>query len=229
MFKNFIFLILLILILSPLVSFASSLSGYAWSSNVGWFKFSGSNYGVDLDDSMGKLSGYAWSPNVGWLKFNNTDIGEWSGGLVKLSGIGYSVSPDYDLCRLTGWAWGSDVIGWVRFSGSGYGVVIDDCSSIEPLIEKPVCQFSASPIRVSKGGKSVLSWNCNGTADFCSIPNAGLENVIGVGQIQTGPLLQTTDFNLQCSNSGGTSNYTAKVQVVVPAYCEIIPFLGTCR
>jgi len=53
------------------------LSGYAWSSNIGWISMNCSNtgncstsdYKVNLDESTGDLTGYAWSSNVGWLQF----------------------------------------------------------------------------------------------------------------------------------------------------------------
>lgn len=227
MIKRIVFLFFIL----PSISLASTLSGYAWSSNVGWIKFSGPTYGVNMDDVTGNLSGYAWSSNIGWVKFNNTDTAEWSSGLIKLKGPSYGINRDYDQCRLTGWIWGSDVVGWVRLSGNGYGVTIDDCSPVEPpiTIEKPICQFFASPIRVSKGGRSTLYWNCNGTADLCQIAEAGLRNGSDSGQIRTNALLKTTKFNLQCSNVGGASSFMTEIRAVVPVYCEIIPFLGTCR
>lgn len=218
---------------SPFFSHASTLSGYAWSSNIGWIKFSGPTYGVNMDDATGNLSGYAWSSNIGWVRFNanGPDWAEWISGLIKLKGPSYSVNPDYDQCRLTGWAWGSDMVGWVRLSGNGYGVTIDDCSPVEPpiTIDKPVCQFSASPVRISKGSRSTLYWNCNGTADICQIAEVGLQNGSDSGQVRTSTLLKTTKFNLQCSNAGGESLFMTEIRVVVPVYCEIIPFLGTCR
>lgn len=52
------------------------LSGYAWSSNIGWISFrndttdpSSIPYGVDYNSSNGFLSGYAWSSNIGWISF----------------------------------------------------------------------------------------------------------------------------------------------------------------
>jgi hypothetical protein len=52
------------------------LSGFAWSSNIGWISFRNFNvpsatpYGVDVDlDNGGLLSGYAWSSNIGWISF----------------------------------------------------------------------------------------------------------------------------------------------------------------
>jgi hypothetical protein len=60
------------------------LSGWAWSSNIGWLSFNGgdsgagstqSTYAVTLatttaNPTIGTLSGYAWSPNIGWVSFN---------------------------------------------------------------------------------------------------------------------------------------------------------------
>ena len=47
------------------------LSGYAWSSNIGWISFRGTgpDYGVEYNSSTGYLSGYAWSSNIGWISF----------------------------------------------------------------------------------------------------------------------------------------------------------------
>ncbi|MBI5140384.1 MAG: hypothetical protein HZA94_02985 [Candidatus Vogelbacteria bacterium] len=51
------------------------LSGYAWSSNIGWISFSGvnPNYYVYLNNydpvTPSYLNGYAWSSNIGWINF----------------------------------------------------------------------------------------------------------------------------------------------------------------
>lgn len=47
---------------------AAALTGYAWSENIGWIKFSGPGYGVDYDKVAGQFSGYGWSENIGWIK-----------------------------------------------------------------------------------------------------------------------------------------------------------------
>jgi hypothetical protein len=57
------------------------LSGWAWSSNIGWINFSGtasdnvSTYGVSVDNTSGLFSGYAWSSNIGWISFYPNDCG----------------------------------------------------------------------------------------------------------------------------------------------------------
>ena len=77
-------------------SIPSPLTGWAWSSNVGWISFSSTDsgtgdggvigtyspkaYGVYVSTTTsggvttGTFSGYAWSPNVGWISFNASDL-----------------------------------------------------------------------------------------------------------------------------------------------------------
>ena len=64
---------------------ASPLSGWAWSSNIGWISFNSTNvgagsgpaYSVQVSTTTGStvatFSGYAWSPNIGWISFNAAD------------------------------------------------------------------------------------------------------------------------------------------------------------
>lgn len=208
--------------------FAANLSGYAWSSNIGWIKFSGANYGVTMSDA-GNFSGSAWSPNIGWLIFNGQrarTIG-WDGE-VRMRGSRYAVTPDADNCHLQGWAWGSEVIGWVHFSGPNYAVSIDGCAPIVAT-NPPQCSFVASPALVPRGARSTLSWNCNATADSCAIVEAGADALAGSGSLRTAPLMNTKRFTLACDNIGGHSTFNTEIRVVRPAYCEVIPFVGGCR
>ncbi|MFH1427058.1 MAG: hypothetical protein ABIG60_00825 [Patescibacteria group bacterium] len=63
-----------------------NVSGYAWSSNIGWISFNctdddscaSANYGVNIDDNYNFLlangnPGYAWSSNIGWIRFGGSD------------------------------------------------------------------------------------------------------------------------------------------------------------
>lgn len=57
---------------------ANPLTGWAWSSNIGWLSFNstglgGTAYNVYVDD-QGNFGGYAWSPNIGWVSFNQSDL-----------------------------------------------------------------------------------------------------------------------------------------------------------
>ena len=118
-----------------------NVSGYAWSENIGWINFNGSNYGVNIEQN-GKFSGYAWSENIGWINF--APIGP------------YPSSPNYSACldfagpgqtcdglgtnKVGGWARVCSVFaagcsgelippeyrggwdGWIKLRGSNYGV-----------------------------------------------------------------------------------------------------------
>ena len=51
------------------------LSGYAWSSNIGWIAFGSWPGRVIVGQpnptvNNRKLSGYAWSSNIGWVRFD---------------------------------------------------------------------------------------------------------------------------------------------------------------
>ncbi|MDO9399080.1 MAG: hypothetical protein Q7T79_00110 [bacterium] len=49
-----------------------TLTGWAWSGNIGWISFSSTtpfNYGVKIDNTTGNFSGYAWNEMYGWIYF----------------------------------------------------------------------------------------------------------------------------------------------------------------
>ena len=109
-----------------------NMSGYAWSSNIGWISFNclntntcgTSDYGVNKDES-GNLAGYAWSPNIGWIQF---------GGLSGFpAGAGTTASNATVVGgSLVGWAKaisadGNGWDGWIALSG-----VFEDSDNYEP-------------------------------------------------------------------------------------------------
>jgi hypothetical protein len=108
---------------SALPARASSLpiSGYAWSSNMGYIHFNGSNYGVFEDSSSGTLSGYAWSPYMGWVDFNQADLSNCPSGTC-------SAQVNTSTGALSGWALaGINSWSWIHLAGTGsdgstYGV-----------------------------------------------------------------------------------------------------------
>jgi len=84
-----------------------NISGYAWSSNIGWISFEGSasdsslsSYSVAMNlgtDGIGIFSSnsYAWSSNIGWIKFDSSLIGPVS----PTDGVRLEIDG-----RVTGWA-----------------------------------------------------------------------------------------------------------------------------
>jgi len=114
---------------------SDNVSGYAWSSNIGWISFNGSNYGVNIDANNGKLSGYAWSSNIGWISFNESDTGvppsnnpcaddSCIAKATPSGNLGKSDVPIYGWARALNYGDGWD--GWVRFDhGQANEVYID--------------------------------------------------------------------------------------------------------
>jgi len=79
--------------LIPVIPSTGNVSGFAWSSNIGWISFNSNDcdnngtiysgtpagcpsgnpyrsYAVSIDNDTGNFSGYAWSSNIGWISFN---------------------------------------------------------------------------------------------------------------------------------------------------------------
>jgi hypothetical protein len=98
----------------------ADLSGWAWSSNIGWVSFNctdtnscgTSPYKVTVATStgsdIGTLSGYAWSTNIGWIKF---------------AGDGTSAHPNPEVNLITG-----AVTGDIRACA---GTVNNDCTGAD--------------------------------------------------------------------------------------------------
>ncbi|MEK7552999.1 MAG: hypothetical protein AAB505_02755 [Patescibacteria group bacterium] len=85
---------------------STSLSGFAWSSNIGWisFKGSGPDYSYSVVRSGSYLRGFAWSSNIGWISFNdNTGAPPGSIAPTQAAGVYFpigSANPN----QLAGWA-----------------------------------------------------------------------------------------------------------------------------
>jgi hypothetical protein len=117
-----------------------ALSGYAWSSNIGWIQMQTGQSPVVVN-SDGNFTGFGWSSNVGWLQFDRpgpypaapshsvkidftqnpykmsgwgrflANGGGWD-GWVNFDGVTYNPSTK----KFAGYAWGADVVGWVDMS-----------------------------------------------------------------------------------------------------------------
>lgn len=155
-----------------------NVSGYAWSENIGWVSFNGSNYGVNINSS-GNFSGYAWSENIGWISFApagpypstpnysakvNTGTGEVSGwarvlsygggwdGWIKMRGTNYGISINKDTGNFSGWAWSDMVIGWINFQGS---------NGVDYKVQTSFSFSNQPPQKPSKVGEGEIWDNCS--------------------------------------------------------------------
>ena len=154
--------------------FAANVSGWAWSSNIGWISLNRLNcdpdgnglagpgtpvgcpadgtaipaYGVTLApvvDGVRNMTGYAWSSNIGWIDFNpagpfpaapnhsaridnphlpTSTVSGWAralahdggwDGWIKTQGSEYNTSLNFVNREFSGWAW-SENIGWISFN-----------------------------------------------------------------------------------------------------------------
>ena len=182
------------------VARASSLpiTGYAWSSNMGYIHFNGSTYGVNEDSTTGVLSGYAWSPYIGWINFNGAQVnlatgalsgwayagsGNW--GTIHLAGSNYGVTSTSGCW--SGYAYGSPTIGWIHFGdGSLFGAykVGDSTCGVTPTCTNgainssyPACNQCPDGDAYNTSSSSCIA--CSGTPAGCTGGGGTPSNPIG--------------------------------------------------
>lgn len=173
----------------------SSISGYAWSSNIGWISFSGSGYGLTVSPT-GEITGYAWSPNIGWVSANSTNLagcasapctatidssGALQGwlraisgstaqsggwdGFIRLSGSNYGPVRQSD-GTFSGYAWGSDVVGWLNFQYASTDYAAEPVADLKVRkVGETTWQDSLS---IQPTDEIELSWNQSSTANTSS-------------------------------------------------------------
>ena len=120
---------------------ADNVSGWAWSSNIGWISFNctnpgaggcASNYGVNVDSGTGNFSGYAWAATndpdsaIGWISFN--EAGPTPDGFS--CGANCTAKLDLGTKKVAGWARalanGGGWDGWIKLRDDIDGDSVDD-------------------------------------------------------------------------------------------------------
>ena len=212
---------------------STNITGWAWSDYIGWVSFSGtatdgSPYGVTVNSASGALSGYAWSDSIGWINFganscgaqatltNGTlsgwaqapsNAGSWN-GCIKLSD---ATAPAYGVTlsgtTFTGYAWGSDVVGWISFSGtasdgSPYKVVYGGSPT-------PTCTLSVAPNPAATNSSITLNYTTTNNPSSGTITDYN-SNVIASGVTNTSGGVATT-------SPSSPGNYTYSMTVSSPA------------
>lgn len=127
LFFTFLFLLLPIFVSAD----TGNVSGFAWSSNIGWISFTSLNdhdpstpgvqinseeYGV-TENADGTLTGYAWSSNIGWIKF---------GGLSGFPGVPGADGTYNQNAKLEA---GGELRGWAR-ACAGTQSTINQCDNM---------------------------------------------------------------------------------------------------
>lgn len=157
-----------------------NLSGYGWSSNIGWVSFNGAeNSGCPTGTCQARVEwGTSGGPSVlvkGWARACSvfaagcsgalkpqSDLGGWD-GFISLGdskptdGVNFGVKLNTTTGNATGYAWGSEVVGWVDFSGVKFDVTGDPtiCSDgitrVPPASSCPTTCPNGTPIPPSGG------------------------------------------------------------------------------
>ncbi len=220
------------------VTTLGQLSGSAWSDTIGWINFDST---VVTIQSNNTITGYAWSENIGWVSFNAADTASCGATAAQISGTtlsGWAKAPaadnnGWDGCislsgvtlpggtsasgNFSGNAWGSDVVGWVSFSGVAFvAAVIPPPSGPTPLL--------SGPTRVRKGTTATLTYTVTtppvggciitGTNGY----NSGVINPTdGVpGTVTTTAITVNTGFTITCSSTSASTNVG-----IIPVFDEI--------
>lgn len=130
-------------------------SGYAWSENIGWINFaplternrypSEPFYSATLNFDTGQVTGWARACAVfaagcsgdlkpeserggwdGWIKMAGQSFNERRELLGSWNVVRTTIGPG--VCQFEGYAWGGEVIGWINFRGTNYGVNTSLCN-----------------------------------------------------------------------------------------------------
>lgn len=201
---------------SVLVNDDGTLTGYAWSSNVGWIKFGGLS-GFPAGGSTQGNAHVSGASIVGWARACSgtvkstdpylaqldyplhvpTQIGDCStmtsrpdgwDGWIELTGTSHVLAYDSATKAITGYGWGAMNIGWMTFNLLGTNTTIGSAS----------CTLSSTTIKANEAYK--LSWNSVGMS-YCTgvnFPGAGTS-----GNYEVRPKEGSTVYSMSCVPTSG--------------------------
>ncbi|MBP6911877.1 MAG: hypothetical protein KBB88_01600 [Candidatus Pacebacteria bacterium] len=204
------------------------MTGYAWSNRIGFVSF---NEGVGcpdgectpkLDLSTGKLSGWAkasvpagsgisgWD---GWISLsceNSTSL-PWC-----LTTPTYRGQYNFDTKIISGAAWGSNVVGWISFSGPGYAVTVD--------LSQPTVNMTATTGPGMCPGDvdtATLNWATTGDMTACTANSSNgdpsfsgpVGTVSPVGGVVVSPSAPSTTYSISCTKAGTDNVYSDSVTI----------------
>jgi len=211
-----------------------NLSGWAWSSNIGWISFNCTNsascsnldYGTRIDSVSGLFSGYAWSPNIGWISFNQSDLSGCPSAPCEARLVG-GLSDPYPK-QVTGWAKVLSTGNWMQLrggvspisiieAGSGAGLHTGVALAIgsDGLPVVPYLQVFASKLKFTECGNHKCSAG-NFIADVVSTPS-GAGNINVAISTDSLPIITYVDSQsrevraIKCGNSTCNSGNTVSL------------------
>ena len=189
-----------------------NVTGWSWSSNIGWISFSGANagagggsYQVKVDkvsNTLATFDGYAWSSNIGWISFRASDV---SGCPVAPCGAQIDLTDG----AVKGWArvlsmQAENGGGWLELSGTNHtspGATPNDGVTYKK---------SNGAITGKAWESSAIGWT-NFTAWAPGLTDPGAGAVKGsCSSSPSGPVAAGTSVTFSASASGGTPAYDYK-------------------
>ena len=154
-------------------------SGYAWSEHIGWVHFApiasrddpypSEPFGIaTLNFDTGQVTGWARACAVfaagcsgelkpsserdgwdGWIKMAGQSFNERRELLASWNVVRTTIGPG--VCQFEGYAWGGEVMGWINFRGTNYGVNTSLCNAppdvtVGSVVNSPDIQIETSPV-----------------------------------------------------------------------------------
>ncbi len=156
------------------------LSGWAWSSTIGWISMNsdnarsnGGNYRVRLDTTTGTLIGYAWSSNIGWIEFGVSESGKPAASVI--------LDPSDPLFgQITGWVRATAGAGrtdgwdgWIELSGDKHTSPDTNATANTKGLSFYTITAKESGVDVTRGYFRGFGWGSEvvGWVNFCLISN----------------------------------------------------------
>ena len=186
-----------------------TISGYGWSPNIGWVSFNASQLSScpsgtcapTLNWTTGTVSGWARAcagTSTGNCSSSTSRTDGWD-GWIQLSGLTVNTTTG----DFSGYAWGSDVVGWVDFSGVNVG---------SP--PAPTANITVTPNPVDYGSTVTVTWTSNAASCTASSGPGFSTGNAASGSDTSSALTANATFAITCDN--GTSDSQA---VTVQSVC----------
>jgi hypothetical protein len=183
-----------------------ALTGWAWSSNVGWISFNssnagsgGGNYKVCVSPT-GDMGGYAWSSNVGWVSFEGADVSSCPSGVQAR-------------VNLTSGSSRGTVSGWARvLSGKGRTDGWDGCIKLAGTDHPSVPGDASKGVSMnpSNGAFAGYAWGSNviGWVQFDTIPGNTVRCTTNCGGTPVTPITASCTFTSPQTIPSGQTDIT---------------------
>ena len=207
------------------------MSGYAWSSNIGWISFEDGDTKKcpenpckpKFDSKTGKVTG--------WARALVAKDG-WDGWIHLAPSQGTSYGVTVAGCDWSGYAWGSDVVGWIHFSGSNYGVLGEDDACVEQPVEIEVIgvdqdqiivnEQGVTEVHITAGETFTLDWSAPNGSECTGVGGyGGWTSIEGdSGQFTASPPEGNYTYTLECTDPDSQTFEDSLIAIVTESVCS---------